>query len=121
MPRKEHKCPACEELTDWIHDYRTQKIKAGEVNGYLLNIYYRKQRYKCQECGKQFYEENGFVGQHKRMTKMMTLTILELIQGTKSFTEVAKTLGISTQAVIRTFDTVSCARPKRASKSLRDR
>lgn len=118
MPRREHKCPVCKESTDWIHDYRIQKIKAGEANGYLLNIYYRKRRYKCQGCGKQFYEENNFVGRYKRMTKMMTLTILELIQGTKSFTEVAKTLGISTQTVIRTFDTASYARPDELPKVL---
>ena len=64
MKRKEHKCPVCGKATDWIHDYRTQRIKAGDANGYLLNIYYRKRRYKCQECGKQFYEENSFVGRY---------------------------------------------------------
>ncbi|MBQ6393156.1 MAG: transposase family protein, partial [Eubacterium sp.] len=31
LPRKEHKCPVCGEQTDRIHDYRKQRIKAGEI------------------------------------------------------------------------------------------
>ena len=31
IPRKEHKCPVCGEQTDRIHDYRKQRIKAGEI------------------------------------------------------------------------------------------
>ena len=34
MPRKANKCPVCGEQTDRIHDYREQKVKGGQFNGY---------------------------------------------------------------------------------------
>lgn len=112
MPRKAHKCPVCGEQTDCVHDYRQQKIKAGELNGYYAEIRYRKRRYRCKSCGKRFDEHNEFVGRYKRMTKMMILTILEMIRETVSYKEVAETLGISKQTVIRIFDTKNYGKPK---------
>jgi transposase len=64
LPRKEHKCPVCGEQTDRIHDYRKQRIKAGEINGYFLELLYRKRRYRCERCSKNFYENNDFVGRY---------------------------------------------------------
>ena len=104
MPRKSQKCPCCGEETEKIHDYRNQTIKAGELNGYLAEIVYRKRRYRCTECGKRFYEDNSFVGRYKRMTKLMVMRLTTMVKGTKSFTEVGKELGISTQTVIRYFN-----------------
>ena len=112
LPRKAHVCPVCGEETDAIHDYRVQEIKAGETNGYLMVVRYRKRRYRCEACGKRFYEKNEFIGRYKRMTKKMVLTLMNAVQGTKSFTEVARELGVSVQTVIRHFDRKSCEKPK---------
>ena len=79
LPRKVHPCPVCGEQTDRIHDYREQRIKAGEFNGYLAEIQYRKRCYECVKCRKRFYEENGFVWRYQRMTKMLILTVMEYV------------------------------------------
>ena len=42
LPRKAQVCPVCGEQTEAVHDYRKQRIKAGETNGYLMELEYRK-------------------------------------------------------------------------------
>ena len=112
MPRKEQICPCCKARTEKVHDYREQKIKGGEANQRYIEIHYRKRRYVCCKCGKRFAEENSFVGRYKRMTMKMILTVMEMVKGTRSFSDVAKTMNISVQTVIRLFDLKSLPKPK---------
>lgn len=112
MPRKEHQCPVCGEQTDRIHDYRVQKIKAGQLNGYPAEVIYRKRRYVCSNCRKKFYEENEFVGRYKRMTKMMIMTVLDMLKGTESFTQIAARMNISRFTVHRLFNLTVFEKPK---------
>ena len=118
LPRKTHRCPVCGEQTDRVHDYRKQRIKAGAVNGYHAEVCYRKRRYECTGCGKRFYEENSFVGRYQRMTKMLILTVMEMVQGVRSFTEVGRMLGISPQTVMRVYDVKEYGKPKHLPRVL---
>ena len=112
LPRKEHKCPVCGEQTDRIHDYRKQRIKAGEINGYFLELLYRKRRYRCERCSKNFYENNDFVGRYQRMTKMMVMSVLEMLKGTESFTSIAKRMNLTRPTVARLFRLTSRGKMK---------
>ncbi|WP_051189163.1 transposase family protein [Halalkalibacillus halophilus] len=44
-PRETTTCPACESLTNTVHDYRWQKIKHNRVLNRRTNVWYRKRRY----------------------------------------------------------------------------
>ena len=103
MPRKAHECPVCGEQTDRIHDYRVQQIKGGQFNGYLVDLKYRKRRYVCSQCRKKFYEGNRFVGRYQRMTRMMLMTVLEMLKRPESFTQIAGKMGLARSTVARIF------------------
>lgn len=64
LPRAKHRCPACEMLTDRVHDYRMQTIKDVPLGRTTL-LHLRKRRYRC-DCGKRFFEENAFLPRYHR-------------------------------------------------------
>ncbi|SER03886.1 transposase family protein, partial [Piscibacillus halophilus] len=44
LKRKPHRCPACGNYTDRIHDYRVQKIQHTQAFGRPTVLFYRKRR-----------------------------------------------------------------------------
>ena len=112
MPRKANKCPVCGEQTDRIHDYREQKVKGGQFNGYYIELLYRKRRYRCPRCSKKFYEDNSIVGRYQRMTGMMIMTVLEMLKGAESFTEIAQRMNLTRPTVTRLFKLLNREKPK---------
>ena len=56
LRRHEQHCPCCGAATGTIHDYRTQRIKDLTIFGKHCVIILKKRRYRCNECGKRFYE-----------------------------------------------------------------
>lgn len=96
MPVKLHKCPKCSEKTRKIHDYRIQKIKHLKWFERLCYIFYRKRRYKCEACGKSFYEKNTIVERYKRFSKEWNQAVhLHCIKA-KTFKEMGQQFGAST-------------------------
>ena len=69
--RCEQYCPCCGTATGTIHVYQTQRIKDLTILGKRCVIILKKRRYRCNECGKRFYEHNEFVGKYQRMTKRL--------------------------------------------------
>ena len=67
MGRRTHRCPACGQQTDRIHDYRKQIVKDLNSFGKSVFLILRKRRYVCS-CGKRFFEENTFLSRYQRMT-----------------------------------------------------
>lgn len=106
LPRKDHKCPVCGELTSQIHDYREQCVKDIPF-GRTTMLYLRKRRYRCQSCGKRFYEENSFLGRYRRMTTRLTAHIISLFKKLQPASEIAKECNISSTTALRCFDCVN--------------
>lgn len=61
LPRCEHRCPVCGELTERVHDYRHQTVRDCKAFGKIVYLHLRKRRYACPACRKRFYEENSFL------------------------------------------------------------
>ena len=106
LPRKAHKCPVCGELTSQIHDYREQRVKDIPF-GRTTMLYLRKRRYRCQSCGKRFYEETSFLGRYRRMTTRLTAHIISLFKKLQPASEIAKECSISSTTALRCFDCVN--------------
>lgn len=106
LPRKEHKCPRCSNLTNLIHDYRIQDIKDCSVFGKKTILRLRKRRYRCNICGKRFYEENSFLPRYYRMTRRMIADIISRFEETVSATHIARETNISVTTALRYFDLV---------------
>lgn len=106
LPRKEHPCPVCGEETDQIHDYREQRVKDIPL-GRTTTLYLRKRRYRCQNCGKRFYEDNPFLGRYRRMTTRLTAYIISLFRKLQPASEIAKQCNISSTTALRCFDCVN--------------
>ena len=107
LERKEHKCPNCKGTTDKIHDYRKQTIKDIPAFGKLVTIVLRKRRYRCEHCGKRFFEINNFLPKYHRMTNRLSAYVIDKLRTEGSFTSVAREVNLSVTTVIRIFDLVS--------------
>lgn len=107
LSQKRHSCPCCSKQTDTVHDYRRQKIKDISAHGKSVIIIYRKRRYRCNFCGKRFYESNTFLPRYHRMTSRLVAHVIDTLRSVRSFTSVAQETGLSPSTVIRIFDHVS--------------
>ncbi len=107
LERKEHKCPCCGGATDKIHDYRKQTIKDIPAFGKLATLVLRKRRYRCEHCGKRFFETNDFLPKYHRMTNRLSAYVINCLRKTCSFTDIAREVNLSVTTVIRIFDLVS--------------
>ena len=54
LPRKHHVCPICGSQHTYVHSYRSQNLCGLPTDTVYI---YRKRRYRCQKCGKAFFEE----------------------------------------------------------------
>ena len=104
-PVTPHTCPACQEKTIRIHDYRWTKLKHLKVMERMTTIFYRKRRYRCH-CGKRFAEKNTFVDRYQRFTKEWNGQSQIRAIKAKSFKEVAMQYGTSISTIIRRFDQI---------------
>ena len=105
--RCEQYCPCCGAATGTIHDYRIQRIKDLTILGKRCVIILKKRRYRCNECGKRFYEHNEFVGKYQRMTKRLIGEIIIKLVDVRTYKNVAEEADISTTTVQRIFDNVN--------------
>ncbi len=104
IPVRTHKCPCCGAKTRKIHDYRIQKIKHLKWFERFTYIFYRKRRYRCEACGKRFYEDNLIVERYKRTSKEWDQAVRLRSIKAKTFKELAQQFGASTSTVMRRFD-----------------
>jgi transposase len=112
LERKPHCCISCGTTTNTIHDYRQQKIKDIPAFGKYVTIVLNKRRYRCNNCGKRFFEVNSFLPKYHRTTTRLTAKIIDLLRDERSFTSVAREVNLSVSTVIRRFDLVSYPKPK---------
>lgn len=105
-------CPACGKAESRIHDYRTQRIRDIPMLGKQTILHLRKRRYKCKHCGKQFVEPVAFLPRYHRMTNRLSAFVITKLAGVRSFTDVAKEVGLAVSTVLRIFDLVQYSKPR---------
>lgn len=101
MPIRTHICPNCGNQTSIIHDYRTQIIKDIPIYFKPTNLIYKKRRYHCNHCNKNFYEDNPFILKYHRKTLRLTGFIVDELRNLLPCSQVAQKANISTNSVYR--------------------
>ena len=99
LPISEHICPCCGNKTSNVHDYYSQHIKDIPIQFKPTNIIYRKRRYHCNSCGKNFYENNNVVAKYKRKTNRLTGYIVNELRNLDSQSNIAKKCNVSPSVI----------------------
>ena len=87
--RRPHPCPSCGHITDRIHDYRLQSVSDIPLQKEAFHLLFRKRRYVCPQCGKRFFEENGFLSRYKRHTNRFRLQVFSALSEMRSISNIA--------------------------------
>ena len=99
--KKEQLCPCCNNTTSKVHDYRFQTIKDCPIQFKNTFIKLRKRRYKCKNCGKQFFEDLSFLPKYYRMTNRLSAWICRQLSTTNSIKQIATSANVSSNTVFR--------------------
>jgi len=99
--KKEQICPCCNNATSKVHDYRFQTIKDCPIQFKNTFIKLRKRRYKCNNCGKQFFEDLNFLPKYYRMTNRLSAWICRQFSTTNSVKQIAASANVSSNTVFR--------------------
>lgn len=113
MKRRPSRCPCCGAETNSVHDYREQTVKDCPVQGKQLIWKYKKRRYRCENCGKRFYEQNWLLPKFHRITNRMALLALNKLSVKVSRKDIAEELGVSESTVCRWMHLAPFSRPKK--------
>jgi transposase len=105
-PRRKHRCPACGEETDKVHDYRWQPVKDLRAYGKPTLLHIRKRRYVCAHCGKRFIEDISFLPRYHRVTNRLVAHVISAFAGLESIKDIAEEHGISASTAARYFKLV---------------
>lgn len=106
LPRQAHQCPACQQWTTKVHDYRIQKIKHLKWFERMTVLFYKRRRYVCA-CGKRFAEKAFFIERYQRFTKEANQALSIRAIKAKTFKEAAEVTGTSSTTVIRRFKKIA--------------
>jgi len=105
-PRRKHRCPACGQETDKIHDYRWQSVKDLKAYGKATLLHIRKRRYACEHCGKRFIEDITFLPRYHRVTNRLVAHVISAFSGLESIKDIAEEHNISAPTAARYFELV---------------
>lgn len=111
MKRRAAKCPRCGDLTDTVHDYRTQLVKDSPVQGRTVYWRYRKRRYRCNGCGKRFFEKNWLLPKWHRLTNRLALQVIGKLSEKVSRKDIAKEFRVSESTVCRWMNLTEYGKP----------
>lgn len=106
-------CIYCSSDEIIVNDYRLKTIIHSVLNNKKCLIKYYARRFYCKHCGQTFYEHNPFSNKYDQCSTFTIFKVLDKLRShTKTFTDVANELFLSTQEVINIFDTyVDVKRP----------
>lgn len=110
--RKSQHCPNCNQITDKIKDFRSQKILLDSLNGKPTYALVNKRRYICPHCARSFYEMTGFSSKYQRRSRSQFAHIIHECSQKQSFTQIAQRYSVSVTTVIRYFSMVVFSAPK---------
>lgn len=111
VPRTKHSCPVCGHYSDVIHDYRTQRILDVPLYEKKTYLIYRKRRYRCENCGKRFFEHNSFVPRYAHTTNRLFYRLYQDLHSVVSQVSIAKRYQTSPMRIRRLLDVLSPALP----------
>ncbi|MCX8167365.1 MAG: ISL3 family transposase, partial [Candidatus Micrarchaeota archaeon] len=94
-----------------IHDYRIQRIKDIPLLYKHTFIIIKKRRYRCNACGKRFYEHLEFLPRYHRITNRLAMFVIHELSTLYSMSLVAKKSNLSIDTVKRIFNKVSYPSP----------
>ena len=112
LKRKDVSCPACNSITNKVHDYRTRIIKDLPIHGKFVYLHYRKRRYVCTCCGKRFYESLPIIPKYHRITNRLALYAINSLEERTSISSVAKRLNVSANSILRWMKYIRFPAPK---------
>lgn len=118
MQRRPHACPNCNGITDIVHDYRLQVVKDTPALGKHLVWHYSKRRYRCDCCGKRFYESNYLLPKWHRLTNRLAAYCINQLHRKCSQREIAHDAGVSPSTIGRWLNLLNYAKPKLLPKVL---
>ena len=118
MKRRTSRCPCCGAETDKVHDYREQTVKDCPVQGKAVIWKYRKRRYRCEHCGKKFYEANWLVPKFHRITNRLALMVVQKLTTKVSRKDIANEFNVSESTVCRWMHLTEYSRPELLPKVL---
>lgn len=105
LKKQSQTCPACKYNATTVHGYYTKKITHSISNSSPCFILYKARRYKCNFCGKVFYEYNPFSYKKDQTSTYTILAVLDDLRShTATFTSVAARFKLTKQQVILIFD-----------------
>ncbi len=100
-------CPCCGRTTQYVYDYRTQKVKDLPYRNKTVYLSLRKRRYICKHCNKRFLEKYSFLPKYHRMTQRVYENIIRSMRENRSMKSIADTYNVSTNTVSRVFGIVN--------------
>lgn len=100
LPRKHHHCPICGSQATYVHDYRKQNLCGFSPE---IKYIYNRRRYRCQDCGKAFSEDNSFIDRFQRMPRSEIEHIIQEHGDPVPSSFIAHRHDISPTTVIRHF------------------
>lgn len=106
LKRKDCKCPNCNNITNKIKDYKVKIIRHSIFNdGRNSFIAYKQRRYFCPICKSSFIEDNPFVKQKDKVSKLLVYNVLKkLSYSTTTYEMIADEFSISPTTVMNIFD-----------------
>ncbi|WP_198010695.1 transposase family protein, partial [Thermobrachium celere] len=95
MKKKPHTCPCCNSQTRRVHDYRIQRVKHIPLFLKPTVLVIKKRRYRCNICGKRFYEHIEFLPRYYRITNLLSMYVITELTNTYSMSSLAKRVNLS--------------------------
>ena len=105
LPRKHHDCPFCGSPYTYVHDYRKQHLCGFSTE---IKYIYKRRRYRCQDCGKTFSENNSFIERYQHTPCSEIEHIVQELADPVPSALVAYRHGVSTPTVIRYLAHAAC-------------
>ena len=102
------KCPHCQGQMAKYDFQKESKIPYLECAGYKTLIRLRKQRFRCQDCGKMAVAETSLVKKNHQIATIVKQKIAQKLIEKVSMTAIAESLAVSTSTVIRKLKEFEC-------------
>ncbi|MHB1282265.1 MAG: ISL3 family transposase [Metallibacterium scheffleri] len=95
-------CPQCKAANPYRHDTREQEFADAPIRGQPVRIQFDRQRYRCRQCRKTFFEPLLGFSSKRNMTQRLVHYIARdsLI---RTFADVARDVGLDVQTVRGVF------------------
>ena len=105
-------CPACGALTEKIHDYRMQTVRDLPLQGKNVYWKYKKRRYRCDCCGKRFYEKCPLLPKYHQIANRVAFSALDELSRKQSRKDIAERLNVSQSSITRYLQLVNFGPPE---------